>query len=85
MFSDSLVIKIKQKAKYICVAITLLFYILQKYLTKVSYFSRIYYHTKFHDPTLSSINDVPTSEDCTAAKFDITEHKKLERCSSRVP
>lgn len=73
MFSDSLVTKIKRKVKYMYVAITV-FYILKHDIEQKSHSFKKSITTKFQYHTLSDSSIVPTSEDCTAVKFHITEH-----------
>jgi hypothetical protein len=61
--SDTSVITIKVKAKYIFHTATIFFYILQEITsTEVAYFSNICYHTSFQDLTLSSGSVTLTSQ-----------------------
>jgi hypothetical protein len=58
-----LVTAVKTKAKYRFYAAVNLFNILQIYnLNKIVYFSKTYYNTKFHDPTLSGASTTHTSD-----------------------
>jgi len=57
----SLVIDIKWKAKYSSTPVAVS-HSKKKSLTKVVYFSKIYYCTIFEDPTLNGTSVAPTSE-----------------------
>jgi hypothetical protein len=79
--NGSLVITIKSKAKYTFhVASILLFYNLQKItLTKVTHFSKIYYHTEFQDPKLSGANVAPTLKIHVAIML-VLQWQESEKC-----
>jgi len=47
--------------------------------TEVRYISKIYYHTKFHDPTLNAASVAPTSKLCKAAMLLLLTVSKLVR------
>jgi hypothetical protein len=50
-------------------------------LTEIAYFMKIYYHTKFQDPTLSGI--ITTSEDCMVNMLIVLWHE-IRRYNSGV-